>query len=540
MWAAFGRDELPENRGGHRVVRTRTVRPVLVLAVLCLSLLVVTTQISILNVALPSLILHLGATETQLQWIINAYTVAFAGVLLTGAALADRFGRRGVMVGGLLLCGAGSLAAALSSAPEQLIVWRTVMGIGGALVMPATLSILVNVFTEPRPRSRAIATWTLMHATGSFIGPLGGGLLLEWWSWSACFYVSIPLAVLAVVGSLLWVPTSRDPAAASFDMLGAALSTGTLALLIWGVIEGAERGWTSPPIVGSFVLALVLGVAFVRWERRTSSPMLDLSVLRVPALRASSISLVIAFVAMSSAMYLSMLSLQLGKGYSALAAAAVTAIPITLVNFLVVPFAPRLIARFGTRVLVSAGVGTIAVSSLVIATMTATSGVVPLLIGFALMAAAFSIYTPASTEAIVTSVPPESSGGASALTQLTRQIGQSLGVALGGGIAAMGFRAQFDPSDFELDPADRKLAGSSFTGALEVVERVDAAVREAFLLAARQSFVVGVRYMLVVCAVLAVIGAIYAAVAIPGRNRPADETGDETDPVGGETVAEPR
>lgn len=511
------------------MARTRTVRPALVLAVLCLSLVVVTTQISILNVALPSLILDLGASETQLQWIINAYTVAFAGVLLSGAALADRFGRRGVMMGGLLLCGAGSLAAALSSAPEQLILWRAVMGIGGAFVMPATLSILVNVFTEPRPRSRAIATWTLMHATGSFIGPLCGGLLLEWWTWSACFYVSIPLVVLAVAGTVLWVPTSRDPAAARFDMLGAALSTGALTLLIWGVIEGAERGWTSPLVIGSFVLALAFGAAFVRWEGRTSSPMLDLSALRIPALRASSISLIIAFVAMSSAMYLSMLSLQLGKGYSALAAAAVTAIPITLVNFMVVPFAPRLIARFGTRALVSAGVGTIALSSLVIATMTATSGVVPLLVGFALMAAAFSIYTPASTEAIVTSVPAERSGGASALTQLTRQLGQSLGVALGGGVAAMGFRAEFDTSDFALDPTDRELAGSSFTGALDVVERLDAALHDAFLLAAQEAFVVGVRYMLVICAVLAVIGAIYAAVAIPGRNRPAD--GDESEPT---------
>jgi len=510
--------------------------------VLCLSLVVVTVQISILNVALPSLIRDLGASETQLQWIVNAYTVAFAGVLLTGAALADRFGRRGVMVCGMLLCGVGSLAAALSSAPEQLILWRAVMGVGGALVMPATLSILVNVFTEPRRRSGAIATWTLMHATGSFIGPLCGGLLLEWWTWSACFYVSIPLVILAIAGTLLWVPTSRDPSAASFDVLGATLSTGALTILIWGVIEGPDKGWTSPAILGSFVLALVLGAAFVRWEGKTSSPMLDLSALRQPALRASSISLVIAFIAMSSAMYLSMLSLQLGKGYSPLEAAAVTAVPITLVNFMVVPFAPRLIARFGTRVLVSAGVGTIALSALVIATMTPTSGVVLLIVGFALMAAAFSIYTPASTEAIVTSVPPERSGAASALTQLTRQVGQSLGVAVGGGVAAMGFRANFDTADYGLDAADRDLAGSSFTGALDVVDRVDAAVREAFLLAAQQSFVIGVRYMLVICAVLAVIGAVYAAVAIPRRTRPSlgVELDAGTEPLGGGIVSEPR
>lgn len=517
----------------------KTPNPNLILAILCLALLVVTTQVSMLNVALPALVRDLGATETELLWIVNAYTVAFAGILLSGAALADRFGRRGVMLVGLSLSGGGALASALASSSLELIIWRTAMGAGAALVMPATLSILVNVFTEPRQRSRAIAIWTLMNATGAFIGPLGAGLLLEWWSWHACFWVMVPLAVVTIIGTVLWVPTSQDPAAARFDVLGAVLSTSALGMLIWGVIEGVERGWTSPLILGAFGGAVVLTALFVWWERRTASPMLDLSILRIPALRASSVSLIIAFGAMTSAMYLATLSMQMGKGYTPLEAAAVTALPITVVNFMVVPFAPRLIERLGTRFLVSAGVSMIAVSALVIATMSATSGVVLLLVGFALMAAAFAVFTPASTEAIITSVPAESSGGASALTQLTRQIGQSVGVAVGGGVAAMGFRASFDSSRFGLSAADREQADAAFTGALDVLERVDPQLQDAFLLAAQNAFIVGVRYMLIICAVVAVLGAIYAAVAIPGRTR-TEADPDSPDPnISGPEAPEP-
>jgi EmrB/QacA subfamily drug resistance transporter len=500
----------------------RAVRPWWALAVLCLALLVVTIQTSILNVALPTLVRELGASDTQLQWIVDSYVVAFAGLLLTGAALADRYGRRRVMVIGLVVCAVGAVGSGLSGSPAALIGWRTVMGLGGALVLPATLSILVNVFTDPGQRSRAIAYWSLMNATGAFIGPVAGGLLLKVTGWQACFVVTLPFILVGVVLAQLLVPDSRDPSAARFDVPGAVLSTLALAALVWSVIEGPTYGWSDPRVVGGFVIALVALVLFGVWESRTSSPMIDLKTFANPQLSAAALALTIAFLAITSAMYLTTLALQQVKGYLPLQAAVATSVPITVVNFLVVPRAPRLIRRFGTRVMVSAGTAVIAVASLIISTMTRTSSYWPLFLGFALMALAFSTFLPAATEAMMTAVPPERSGGASAVNQLTRQIGQALGVALAGGVAAMGYRAHFDGASLGLSRDQLATASNSLGGALSVVGHVPQAVGAALLALARDAYVHGVRMMLYVTAGLAVVGSVYAAWAIPSKHPKAE------------------
>ncbi|TFV88876.1 MFS transporter [Blastococcus sp. CT_GayMR16] len=501
------------------------------LAVLCISLVVVTIQTSILNVALPSLVRDIGADDAELQWIVDSYIVAFAGVLLTGAAVADRFGRRGVMMAGLVLCGLASVAAALSQNPGPLIVWRTVMGIGAALVMPATLSILVNVFTEPAQRTRAIAYWTLMNATGAFIGPIAGGLLLGWTSWQSCFYVTLPLIVVAVVLGYVVVPTSRDPAAARFDVAGGVLSTAALGALIWGIIEGPSRGWTDGVVLGVFAAAVALGAAFVAWERRTPAPMLDLTIFANRQLRGATVALTVAFLAMTGAMYLAGLALQLGKGYTPLAAAVAISVPVTVVNFLVVPRTPWLIERFGIRAMVSGGIALIACAALVISTMTVNSGYLVLCLGFALMALAFSSFVPASTEAVVTSVPAERSGGASAVNQLTRQVGQALGVALGGALTAVGYTASFTAPDRGVSPVAAEAAGTSLTDALAVGAGLPAQARAALELAAHEAYVSGIRLSLWVAAGIALCGAAYAAATIPGRRTaPAEVHHVEQDP----------
>jgi EmrB/QacA subfamily drug resistance transporter len=510
----------PTNGGD---VGAQLVRRWWALSVLCLALLVVSLQTSILNVALPSLVADLGASDSQLQWIVDAYTVAFAGLLLTGAALADRYGRLGVMSVGLGLCGASSVGAMLSTDPTGLVLWRTAMGVGAGLVMPATLSILVNVFTDRRERSRAIAYWSLMNATGAFVGPIAGGLLLRWSSWHACFAITLPLVAIALAAGPLVVPTSRDPSAARFDLVGAVLSAAALATVVWGVIEGPGRGWTDPVVAGAFMVAVLAAVAFVRWELRTAHPMIDIDTFRNPQLSAASLALVIAFLAMTAAMYLTTLSLQLAKGYTALAAAVATSLPITAVNFLVVPQAPRLIARFGTRWMICAGTAVIAASSLVIATISPDSGYLPLLVGFALMALAFSIFVPASTEAIMTAVPPERSGGVSAVSQLSRQVGQALGVAVGGGVATIGYRHHFDGSLLGLDADDLHSARSSITGALDVASTLSGSARDALVAVAQSSYLSGVRIMLYVAAAAALVGSAYAALAIPAREVGAED-----------------
>jgi EmrB/QacA subfamily drug resistance transporter len=499
----------------------------LALGVLCLSLLVVGIDTSILNVAIPTLVRDLDATPSQLQWIVDSYVLVFAGLLLTAGKLGDRFGRKGVMNAGLCVFLGASLGAATASTPGALIAWRGIMGIGAALVMPATLSILVNIFTEPRERRRAIAYWSLMNAAGAFVGPVTGGLLLRHFWWGSCFLVNVPFVSATLLLGHWLVPTSKDPGAAKrFDLLGAALSSFALGAVLWSVIEGPAKGWTHPEILAGFAIAAAAIVAFVRWELRVDDPMLDLATLRSPQLSAAVIAMTIAFMAMTGSMYLIQQSLQLVKGYTPLASALATSGPIVTMNFLVMPRAPALTERFGARWMVAAGAGLIAVASLVIATTTVDSGYANLGVGFALMALAFSIFTPASTEAVMTAVPPEKAGGASAINQMTRQLGQALGVALTGSIAASGYRAGFHLPDVAAASGAAQRGGDSITGALEVARGLKGAVRDALLDAAHEAFLHGVRLALVVAALLAVGGAVYAALAIPAVTGVDGEPGD--------------
>ena len=485
------------------------------LGALCLSLLIVSIDNGILNVALPTLVRQLGATPSQLQWIVDSYTLVFAGLLLTAGNLGDRFGRRRVLTIGLVIFGAGSLAASLSKTPGELILWRAVMGVGAALIMPATLSILVNVFTEERARRRAIAYWSLMNATGAFIGPVAGGLLLRQFWWGACFLVNVPVVVVALGLQRVLLPPSRHPEGAHFDLVGAALSTLALAALLWGIIEGPDRGWSSPAIAGSLIASGFLIVTFIIWERRAASPMIDIATFQTPQLTAAAVAMTIAFIALVGSMFLIVQSLQIVKGYSPLVAALATSGPITVVNFLLMPRAPALTERFGLRYMIAGGVGLISVAALIIATTTVHSSYANLLVGFVVMASAFSVFVPACTEAIVTAVPREMAGGASAINQTTRQLGQALGIAIGGSIAASGYRAGFSAAGLHLNPHQLGTARSSITGAISVGRGLAGSARSAVLAAAHQAFLHGIRLALVTAAVLAGAGVVYALVAIP-------------------------
>ncbi|MDD2858833.1 MAG: MFS transporter, partial [Candidatus Nanopelagicales bacterium] len=230
-----------------------------ILIVLCLVLVTISMQLSILNTALPTLVRQLGATDEQLQWIVDSYIVVLAGLTLTGAAVGDKYGRKKALIAGLALSVVTVIGASMSTSPGQLILWRGLMGVGAALTFPATLSILVDVFREANERRRAIAYWSLMNAIGAFIGPITGGLLLAWFSWQACFLVNVPLLLVTIVLAALMVPDSRDPFTARFDLLGALLSTVALATFIWAVIEAPGHGWTSPVILGGFAIAIVFG-----------------------------------------------------------------------------------------------------------------------------------------------------------------------------------------------------------------------------------------------------------------------------------------
>jgi EmrB/QacA subfamily drug resistance transporter len=492
----------------------------LVLVVLCLVLITITMQVSILNTALPTLVRELGASDAQLQWIVDSYIVVIAGLTLTGAAVGDKYGRKKALILGLSITLATVAGASLATDPTQLIVWRALMGIGAALTLPATLSILVNVFREVKERRKAIAYWSLMNAIGSFLGPITGGLLLAWFSWQSCFIVNVPILLVTIVLCAIYIPESKDPFTAKFDLLGALFSTVTLASFIWAVIEGPGQGWTSVPILSGFTIAILFAMLFFWWENQTKNPMFELSLLKSPQLSAAALTLTFAFIAMAGAMFLATLSLQLVRGYSPLQAAIATSGPVLLVNLIVVPRAPWIMQRFGLRKTIAFGTGLTGVAALSMTVTSTTSPYWMLGLAFACMAMAFSVFMPASTEAMMTAVPTEKAGGASALNQITRQTGQALGIALLGGIATVGFQSRFsqDSSTItQLTPEQLSGAGSSLSAAVQLAETLPIDVHNSLMEVAGASYLYGMRIALIVAAGLAFIGAIYAVKAIPAR-----------------------
>ena len=251
-----------------------------ILAVLVLALVVTSIDHTIINVALPSLVSDLGAGASQLQWVVDAYTIVFAGLLLTAGSAGDRFGRRRALVAGVLTFGAGSVVAALAGSTSALVVGRVIMGMGGALIMPTTLSILVNVFGDPRERRRATGAWAAASGAGIALGPIAGGLLMRQFSWSAVFWINVPLLALALVGAMHLVPESRDPSATRLDPVGALLSIAGIASLIYAVIEAPRQGWISAESALPVFIGVISVALFVGWELRRPEPMLDLRLFR--------------------------------------------------------------------------------------------------------------------------------------------------------------------------------------------------------------------------------------------------------------------
>src|SRR4051794_39834508 len=292
------------------------------LAVLSLSLLIIGLDNTILNVALPSLQEHFGASSSTLQWIVDAYLLVFAGLLLTAGTFGDRFGRKYALLAGLALFGGASLVVLLVHSATGLIVVRGVMGVGGALIMPATLSVISNVFPREE-RAKAIGIWAGMAAIGIGLGPLAGGLLLEWFDWSAVFLLNVPVALAAVLLGIRFVPESRDPQPGAFDVLGAVLSTAGFTLLVYAIIEAPETGWTSGTILGLLAAAVVLLAAFVAWERHTAHPMLDLGFFRNARFTVGTVAVSVAFFALLGGIFGLTQYLQFAHGYSAIEAGAV-------------------------------------------------------------------------------------------------------------------------------------------------------------------------------------------------------------------------
>ena len=325
----------------------------LILGILNLSLVLIVAGVSSLNLSLPSIQRALGATGVQLVWINAAYALVFAALLLPAGALGDRFGRRGALQTGLTIFIAGAVLATQSGSAEQIILWRSVMGIGAALTMPATLSILTAVF-PPEERSRAIAIWAGFAGAGGAIGLLSAGLLLEYFWWGSVFLVNIPIAALALILVTLLVPTSRDTQRHPLDPAGGLLTAGGLTGLVYGLIQGPEFGWTDPLVIGGLVAAAVLLTAWVLNARRQANPMLDPALFAIPRFGLASLTITAAFAVMFGMFFGLAQYLQFVMGYSPLDT-SLRVIPFALGMVAVAPRGPRLVERFGAGRVMGSG-----------------------------------------------------------------------------------------------------------------------------------------------------------------------------------------
>ena len=290
------------------------------LGVLCLSLLVIVIDNTIVNVALPTLVRDLEADVAELQWVVDAYTLVFAGLLLVAGALGDRYGRRRTLLAGLAVFGGASAWAAYAGGADGLIAARAVMGAGAAFIMPATLSLLISVFTDARERATAIGIWAATAGLGVALGPVVGGVLLDHFWWGSIFIVNVPLIVVAVLAGRRLLPESRDPVVRRIDWAGAALSVVGLVALVWAIIEAPVEGWMSAPVLAAAALATAALLAFVVWQRRTEEPLLDVRLFSNPRFTAASITVMVLFFALFGFLFLSTQYLQFVLGYSPSAA----------------------------------------------------------------------------------------------------------------------------------------------------------------------------------------------------------------------------
>ncbi|HJV09623.1 MAG TPA: MFS transporter [Acidimicrobiales bacterium] len=479
------------------------------LAVMCLSLMVIGIDNTILNVALPTLVRDLHASTSQLQWIVDSYTLVFAGLLLTAGSLGDRFGRRKGLTIGLLIFGAGSVASALVDSPNHLIATRALMGIGGALIMPATLSIISNVFTVPAERARAIAVWAGFSAMGIALGPLSGGWLLQHFWWGSVFMVNIPIVTLALVGGRLFVPESKDPSPRGLDPVGALLSIVGLVVLIWGIIEAPGRGWTEGATLASFAVAAVLLGTFIWWERRSDHPMLDVQFFANPRFTAASTAVTLVFFALFGSMFLQTQYLQFVLGYTALQAGLRVG-PVALVLMVAAPLSARLVERVGTKLVVSAGLAIVSISLVVLSFATATSGYGPVLASMLIMGVGMGMTMAPATESIMGSLPRHKAGVGSAVNDTTRQIGGALGVAILGSLLASSYAASLGDGV----PAAAK---ASVGAALDLARGLGGADGAALAVSAKAAYVDGMGVGVLVAAGVALLGSVIALAFLPSR-----------------------
>nr|WP_271636770.1 MFS transporter [Solicola gregarius] len=483
---------------------------------MCLALAVVVGMMTSLMVAVPDIATDLRASESELQWVVNAYGVTFAGLLLVSGAIGDRLGRKAVLVGGLTIFGVASAGILIVDDVRWLIALRAVAGVGASAVMPMTLSIISHVF-PPQERGRAIGVWSGVTVGGGLIGLLTAGGLLELFSWRSVFVVNIGLTVAALLGACA-VPRQARSGAGRVDVGGGVLSVIAVAALVFGILRGPEAGWDAASVLVAFAVAVGAGIAFAWWELGHVNPVLDPRVFRVHALTSGSLIIAAESLAMFGFFFIGLQYLQVIKEYSPLTA-AVAMLPLAVAAMVFSPVVPRVVTRWGYRPTVTTGMAMIAVGLMVMSRLSISSGYTPIAIGTFLLGAGIAFAATPATEAIMAALPPDKQGVASALNDVTRELGGVLGIAMLGSIfndvyrSNVGAAAARLPADLATATKDSTSAGLAIASAPNSPSGLTAAVVNSFESAMSAAMLGGV--------IVVVAGAILA-LAIVRSSRHSD------------------
>ncbi|HXZ63173.1 MAG TPA: DHA2 family efflux MFS transporter permease subunit [Streptosporangiaceae bacterium] len=490
-----------------------------ILAVLCLSVLLVVVDNTIVNVALPTISRRLAASTQDLQWVVDAYSLVFAGLLIVGGNVSDRLGRRRALQAGLVLFAVTSVAAALSRSTGELIAARAAMGVAAALIYPATLALLTNVFTVARERATAIGIWSGVSGLAVAIGPVTGGLLLRHFPWSSVFLVNVPIVAVALAAGMWLLPESRDPRAGRFDPLGALLSVAGVGLLTWTVIEAPTHGWDSAATIGGFAGSAVTLAAFVGWQLRRPDPMLDVRLFRNMRFTAASGAIALAFFGLFGFIFLVTQYFQLVRGYDPLRAGVAT-LPFAIVTGAVSPVAITLMKRVGTKAVVAAGLALMSAGFVVAAGTGADSAYWGrIIVAMALMAAGLGLTSSPATEAIMGALPLGKAGVGSAVNDTTREVGGTLGVAIVGSVLSSVYGSHLGSAltGAGVPAPVAAQARQSVAAGLEVAGHLPAGLRELAMTAVRAAYMSGFHQGSLVAAGATAMAALGAVIFLPAR-----------------------
>jgi EmrB/QacA subfamily drug resistance transporter len=491
-----------------------------ILAAVCFAAFAINIDTTIVNVALPSLARQLGAGTRDLQWIVDAYNLTFAALVLAAGSLGDRYGRRPALLIGLLGFGAASAAGALCSTPAELIGARLLMGAFAALIFPTTLSVITNTFADRAERAKAVGVWGAVTGLGVAVGPVTSGLLLAHFDWRSVFVVMVPVSLLAAVAVYRTVPESRDPATPALDRAGLTTATAAMSALIYTIIEAPGRGWSSAPTLAGSTVALTVGAAFVTIERRREHPMLDVTLFRERAFSAASGAVTVAFFALFGFIFLITQYMQVIRGYGTLSTGA-RILPVALSIGAASVLGANLAGRLGTRAIVTTGLALLGSSFLWIAQAGTATPYSVIVLQMVMMGTGLGLTTAPATESILSVLPPARAGVGSADNDATREAGGTLGVAVIGSVYSSLYASRLLHGAAGHVPSAALHAAQQSVGAGYAVAHHAPAVLQAPLLhEVSAAFMTGLHAGCFVAAGMCALGAI-AASALPGRNRVA-------------------